>query len=83
MLPMVDSEACSKADERACLSIVRIEEMFDVLVADMLDKAWAMALRSLSLMFWLQAACTMSLCNGFRLLTGSWAVSRNVERIRR
>ena len=83
MLPRVDCEAVGRAEERACHSIVRFEVQFNVVVVDMWDKDWAMALRSSSLMFWLWAACTLSLCIGFCLRTGGLTVSRSVERIRR
>ena len=71
------------AEEIACLSIVRFEVQFNVVVVDMLDKHWAMALRSSSQTFSLWAACTLSLCLGFCLRAGGRTVSRNVERIRR
>ena len=48
MLPRVDREAVRRAEERACHSIVRFEVQFNVVVADMWDKDWAMALRSSS-----------------------------------
>ena len=83
MLPRVDCKAIRKAEERACHSRVRIEVQFNVVVVDMWDKDWAMALHSSSLIFWLWAACTLSLCIGFCLRAGGWTVSRNVEQIRR
>ena len=83
MLPRVDCEAVGRAEERACHSIVRFEVQFNVVVVDMRDKDWAMALRSSSLMFWLWATCTLSLCIGFCLRTGGLTVSGSVERIRR
>ena len=49
----------------------------------MLDKDWAMALHSSSLVSWLWAACTLSLCIDLSLRAGGRTVSRNVERIRR
>ena len=48
MLPSVDCEAIRMAEERACHTIVRFEVQFNVLVVDMWDKDWAMALRSSS-----------------------------------
>ena len=51
MLPIVDCEASRKAEERACHSKVRPEVQFNVVIIDMLDNDWAMALRSSSLMF--------------------------------
>ena len=83
MLPRVDCEAIRRAEEIACHSIVRLEVQFNVAVVDMWDKDWAMALRSSSLMFWLWAACTLSLCLGFCPRAGGLTVSHNVERIRR
>ena len=56
---------------------------FNVVVVDMWDKDWAMALCSSSLMSWLWAACTLSLCNGFCLRGDGRIVSHNAERIRR
>ena len=53
----------------------------NVVVVDMWDKDWTMALCSSSLMFWLWAACTLSLCLGFCLRAGGLTVSHNVERI--
>ena len=70
------------AEERACHSIVGFEVQFHVVV-DVWDKDKAMALRSSSLMFWLWAACTLSLCLGFCLRADDRAGSRNVEWIRR
>ena len=49
----------------------------------MWDKDLAMELRSSSLISWLCAACTLSLCFGFFLRAGGLTVSSNVERIRR
>ena len=46
-------EATRRADERACHSIARLEVQYYVVVVDMWDKDWAIALRSSSLMFWL------------------------------
>ena len=83
MLPRVDCEAISRAEERACNSIVRLEVLFNVVVVDLWDKDWAITLRSSSLMSWLWAACTSSLCIGFCLRAGGRTVSRNAERIRR
>ena len=83
MLPRVDCEAIRRAEERSCHSIVRFEVQFNVVVVDMWDKDWAMALRCSSLMFWLWAAYTLSLCLGFCLRAGGRTDSRNVERIRR
>ena len=83
MLPRVDCEAIRRVEERACHSIARFEVQFNVVVVDMWDKDWAMALRSSSLMLRLWAACTLSLCIGFCLRAGGHTVSRNVERIRR
>ena len=53
MLPSVDCEAVRRAEEGACHSMVRFELQFNVVVVDMWDKDWAMALRSSSLMSWL------------------------------
>ena len=75
--------AIRRVEERACHSIVRFEVQFNVVVVDMWGNDLAMALRSSSLMFWLWAACTLSLCLGFCLRAGGRTVSRNVERIRR
>ena len=83
MLPRVDCEAIRQAEERACHSIVRSEVHFNVVVVDMWGKDWAMALRSSSLMYWLWAACTLSLCIGCCLRAGGRTVSCNVEQIRR
>ena len=83
MLPRVDSEAIRRAEDRACHSIVRLEVQFNVVVVDMLDRDWSMALRSSSLMFWLWAACALSLCLGFCLRAGGLTVNRIVEWIRR
>ena len=82
MLPRVDCVAIRRAEERAYHSIVRFEVQFNVVVVDMWDKEWAMALRSSYLMFWLWAACTLSLCLGFCLRAGGRTASCNVERIR-
>ena len=82
-LPRVDCKAIRWAEERACHYIGRFEVQFNVVVVDMWDKHWAMALRSSSLMFWLRAACTLSLCLGFYLPAGGLTVSRDVEQIRR
>ena len=51
MLTRVDCEAIRRAEDRACLSIVRFEVQFNVVVVDMWDEDRAMALRSSSLMF--------------------------------
>ena len=83
MLPRVDCEAIRRAEERAFHSMERFEVQFNVVVVDMRDKHWSMALRSSSLMFWLWAACTLSLCLGFCLHAGGRTVSRSMERIRR
>ena len=83
MLPRLDCEAVRRAEERACHSIVKFEVQFNVVVVDMLDKDWSMALRCSSLMFWLWASCTLSLCLGFCLRSGGLTVIRSVERIRR
>ena len=83
MLPRVDCEAIRRAEERACHSIVQFEVQLNVVVVDMWDKDWAMALRSSSLMFWLWAACTLSLFNGFCLRACGRTASSNVDRIRR
>ena len=56
---------------------------FNVVVVDMWDKDWAMALHSSSLMSWQWAACTLSLHIDFCLRAGGRTVSRNVEQIRR
>ena len=82
MLPRVDSEANRRADERACLSIVRFEVQFNVVIVDMWNKIrqWHCAV---PLMFWMWAACTLSLCIGFCLRAGGRTVSCNVEQIRR
>ena len=82
MLPGVECEAIRRSEERACHSIVRFEVQCNVVVVDMWDKDWSMALRSSSLMFCLWAACTLSLCLGFCLRAGGRTVNRNVERIR-
>ena len=63
--------------------MVIFEVQSNVVVVVMWDKDWAMALRSSSLMSWLWAECTSSLCIGFCLQAGGRTVSRNVERIRR
>ena len=83
MLQKFDCDAIRRAEERTCHFIVRLEVQFNVVVVDMLDKDWAMALRSSSLMFCLWVACTLSLCNGFCLRAGGRAVSRFDERIKR
>ena len=83
MLPRVDCEAIGRDEEIACQSIARFEVQFNVVVVDMWDNDWAMELRSSSLMFWLWAACTLSLCLGFYLRAGVLTASRNVKRIRR
>ena len=75
MLPRVDCEAVRRAEERACHSIVRFEVQFNVVVVDMWDRDWSMALRSSSLMFLLWAACTLSSCLGFCLRAGGLTVS--------
>ena len=59
ILPRVDCEAIRRGEERACHSTARNEVQFNVVVVDMWDKDWAMALRSSSLIFWLWAACTL------------------------
>ena len=51
MLLRVDCEAIRRAEERACHSIVRFEVQLNVVVVDMWEKYWTMALRSSSLMF--------------------------------
>ena len=48
MLPRVDCEAVRRAEERACHSMVRFEVQFNVVVVDMWDRDWSMALRSSS-----------------------------------
>ena len=63
--------------------MVRFEVQLNAVVVHMWDKDWAMALRSSSLMSWLWAACTLSLCIGFCLRAGGRRVSRSVERIMR
>ena len=83
MLPRVDCEAVRRAEEIAYHSIVRFEVQFKVVVVDMWDKDCAMTLGSSSLMSWLWAACTLSLCLGFCLRAGGRTVSRNVDPIRR
>ena len=83
MLPSVDSEAIRRAEERARNSIVRFEVQVNVVVVDMWDKDWAMALCSSSLVLRLWAACTLSSCIGFFLRAGGRTVNRNVERITR
>ena len=83
MLPKVDCDAVGRAEERACHSIVRFEVQLNAVVVDMWDRDWSMALRSSSLMFWLWAACTLSLCLGFCLRTSGLTVIRKMERIRR
>ena len=80
MLPRVDCEAIRSAEERACHSIVRVEVLFNVVVAYMWDRDWVMALRSSSLMFLLWAACTLSLCIGFCLRAGGRTASRNFRK---
>ena len=57
--------------------------LFNVVVADMLDKDWAMILRISSQTFCLWAVCTMSSCIVFYLRVGGKTANRNVERIRR
>ena len=79
MLPRIDCEAIRRAAERA---LERFEVQFIVVVVHMLDKDWAMTLRSSSLMFWLWAVCTLSLCIGFCLRAVGRTVSRSDERIR-
>ena len=64
MLPRVDWEAIKMAEERACHSIARFVMQFNVVVVGMWEKDCAMALHSSTLMFWLRAACTLSLCLG-------------------
>ena len=83
MLPRVDCGAIIWAEERACHSIVKFNAQFYVVVVDMWGKDLAMALRSFSLMFWLWAACSLSLCIGFCLRAGGRTARRNVKRIRR
>ena len=83
MLPRVDCEAIKRAEERACHSMVRFVMQFNVVVVDMWGRDWSMALRSSSLMFWLRAACTLSLRLGFCLRADGLTVTRNMERIRR
>ena len=83
MLPRVYSEAIRRAEERACHSIAKLEEQFNVVVVDMWDKDSSMALHCSSLMLRLWAACTLSLCLGFCLRAGGRTVSPNVERIMR
>ena len=61
--------------------MVRFEVQLNVVVVDMWDKDWAIALRSSSLMLWLWAACTLSLCIGICLRAGGRRVSRNFQRI--
>ena len=51
MLPRVDCDAIKRAEERACHSMVGFEVQFNVVVVDMWDSDWSMALRSSSLMF--------------------------------
>ena len=48
MLPRVDCEASRRAEERACHSMVRFEVQLNVVVVDMWDKDWVMALCSSS-----------------------------------
>ena len=48
MLPMVDCEAVRRAEERACHTMVRFEVQFNVVVVDMWDRDWSIALRSSS-----------------------------------
>ena len=83
MLSTDDCEAIRRAEERAFHYIVRFEVQFNVVVVDMWDRDWSMVFCSSSLMFWLWAACTLSLCIGFCLRAGGRTVRRNVERIRR
>ena len=82
MLPRVDCKAIRSAVERACHSMVRFEVQFNVVVVDMWDRDWTMALRSSSLVICLWAACTLSLCIGFFLRAGGRTASRNVEWVR-
>ena len=77
MLPRVDCEAIGRAEERACHSIVRFEVQLNVVVVDMWDNDWAMALRSSSLVYLLWAVCTLSLCLGSCLREGGQTVSRD------
>ena len=56
----VDWKASSRAEERACLCIVRLEVQIDEVVVDMQDKDSAMALRRVSVMSWLWADCTLA-----------------------
>ena len=79
MLLRVDCEAIRRAEERAFHPIVGFEVQFNVVVVDMWDKGWATELRISSLMFWLWAACTLSLCLGFCLRAGGRTFNRNVE----
>ena len=83
MLPRVYCEAIRRVEERACHSIVRFEVQFSVVLIDMWDKDLSVAMHSSSLMFWLWAACTLSLCLGFCLRAGGRTVSRSMEQIRR
>ena len=53
ILPRVDCEENIRAEKRACNSIVWYEVQFDVVVVDVWDKDWEMALRSSSLVSWL------------------------------
>ena len=59
--------------------MVRFEVQFNVVVVDMWDRDWSMTLRSSSLMFWLWAACTLSLCLFCCLRAGGLTVSRNMD----
>ena len=81
MLTRVDYEAIRMAEERACHSMARFEVQLNVVVVDMWDIDWSMALRSSPLISWLRAACTLSLCLGFCLRADGQTVSRNVERL--
>ena len=70
LMSSLHCEAIRRAEERTCHSIVRFEVQFNVVVVDMWDINWAMALRSSSLMFLLWAACALSLWIGFCLRAG-------------
>ena len=61
MLPRVDCEAIRRAEERACHSIVRLEVQLYVVVVDVWDRDWSMALHSSSMMSWLWAAYILNL----------------------
>ena len=56
---------------------------FKVVGVVMWGNDWTMALRCSSLIFWLLAACTLSLCIDFCLRAGGRTVSHCVEQIRR